>query len=162
MGKKAKLDLTPELRAEMARMQERLRKSPLQTEEQRERLRQIGEYLGVTPQGVREFGKRLGIPRLPEDETAPPEPTAPQQKSRKPGGGNKQKLDKDEVERGEQTYRAMLDENPKKWRNQEAAANELIKRLKLGDRVSWQTVKRRIVAPVQKEPRAQNKRPLSK
>jgi hypothetical protein len=157
MGKKAKLDLTPERPAAMARMQARLRKSPLQSEEERERLRLIGEYLGITPQRVRELGKRLGIPRLPDDETAPP-----QRKPRKSGGGNKPKLDKDEVERGEETYRAMVDENPKKWRNQEAAANELIARLKLGDRVSWQTVKRLIVAPVQKELRAQNKPPLSK
>jgi hypothetical protein len=158
MGKKAKLDLTPPgHRAAMARMQERLRKSPLQSEEERERLRLIGEYLGIAAQRVRELGKRLGIPLLPEDETA-----LPQRKPRKSGGGNKPKLDKDEVERGKETYRAMLDENPKKWRNQEAAAYELIKKLKLGDRVSWQTVKRLIVAPVQKEPRAQNKPPRSK
>jgi hypothetical protein len=144
MGMKAKSHLTPEQRAAMARMQERLRKSPLQTEEERERLRLIGE--------------RLGISRLHKTGTALPEPQEPQapmlRKSRKPGGGNKPKLTKDEVEHGKQTFRDMLDED-RTWANsQEAAAEHLLKTLKLGHRVSWQTIKRRIVAPVLKAPRS--------
>jgi hypothetical protein len=162
MGKKAKLDLTPEQRAVMEEWwrewRERLINLPRQTEDEREGLRQIGEYLGVTPQQVLEIGKRLGIPRLPDAETAPPEPTAPQQKPRKQGGGNKPKLEKEEIEHGKTTFRAMLDENSAWAQNQEAAAKHLLEKLGFGERVSWQTVKRRIVAPVLEE-RAQNKPP---
>jgi hypothetical protein len=120
MGKKAKLDLTPEKRAEMARMQERLQL--------------IGEGLG-----------------LRKAATARREPQAPMlRKSRKPGGGNKPKLIKDEVDHAKQTFLDILDKDPTWAGNQEAAAKHLLKVLKLGDRVSWQTVKRRIVAPVLK------------
>jgi hypothetical protein len=145
MGRKAKRHLTPEQRAAMARMQERLRKSPSQTEEERERLRLIGE--------------RLGISRLRKTGTALPEPQEPQapmlRKSRKPGGGNKPKLTNEEIEQGQQTFCDMLEED-RTWANsQEAAAEHLLEKLKLGDRVSWQTVKRRIVAPVLKTRRSQ-------
>ena len=125
----------------MARMQERLRKSALQTDEDRERLRLIGE--------------RLGISRLRKTGTALPEPQAAMlRKSRKPGGGNKPKLKKDEVEHGKQTFLDLLDEDPKWANSQGAAAKYLLKKLKLSDRVSWQTVKRRIVAPVLKTRRS--------
>lgn len=136
MGMKAKNHLTPEQRSAMARMQERLRKSPLQTEQEREWLRLIGERLGS---------------QLHKTGTALPEPQAPmRRKSRKPGGGNKPKLTRDEVDHGKQTFRDLLDAD-RTWANsQEAAAKHLLKKLKLGDRVSWQTVKRRIVAPVLK------------
>ncbi|MET4198755.1 hypothetical protein [Bradyrhizobium sp. LA6.12] len=155
MGK-GYVDLTPEQRAAAGERARSLKSPHRQTDEERERLRLMSERLGITPQRVREIGERLGLRKVVTEPPAP-EPQAPMpRKTRKPGGGNKPKLT-EEVERGKQTYRRMLDENPKKWRNQEAAANELIKKLKLGDRVSWQTVKRVIVAPVLKERAAQNK-----
>ena len=142
MGMKAKSHLTPELCASMARMQERLRKSPSQTEEERERLRL--------------FGERFSISWLRKTGTALPEPQAAKlRKPRKPGGGRKPKLTKDEVVHGKQNFLDVLDENPKWANSQEAAAEHLLEKLKLGDRVSWQTVKRRIVAPVLKARRSQ-------
>lgn len=116
----------------------------MQTEDERKRLRLIGERFGIFP--LRKTG------------TAPPEPQEPQaqtpRKSCRPGGGNKPKLTKDEVEHGKQTFRDLLDEDPTWANNQEAAAKHLLKTLKLGGRVSWHTVKRRIVVPVLKARRA--------
>jgi hypothetical protein len=78
MGMKANYHPTPEQRAAMARMQERLRNSPLQTEEERERLRLIGERLQL---------------RKPDTEPPqPPEPT-PQRGKRQRGGGRKPLFD---------------------------------------------------------------------
>lgn len=133
MGKKAELDLTPEQRAAMVRMQERLRKSPLQTEKQREELRLIGQKL-----------------RLRKATAGEAEPRS--RKKRKPGGGNKRMLSDENVERGKRTFRRMLDANATWSKNQEASAKHLLDELKLG--VSWYTIKRRIVTPVLKEPRA--------
>jgi hypothetical protein len=78
MGMKAKLDLTPEQRAVMARMQERLRKSALQTEEERERLRLVGERLKL---------------RKPDTEPPQPQEPTPQRGKRRRGGGRKPLFD---------------------------------------------------------------------
>jgi hypothetical protein len=133
MGKKAILDVTPEQRAALAYVQERLRKSPWQTEEDRERLRLIGESLG-----------------LRKVRAAQPEQTS--RKRRKPGGGNKPMLSEKNIKRGKRTFRRMLDEDQTWAKNQEASAKHLLDKLKLG--VSWYTVKRWIVAPILKERRA--------
>jgi hypothetical protein len=123
MGKRrATFDLTPEHRTVMEewwrQWRERLVNLPRQTEDEREGLRQIGEYLGITPQQVREIGKRLGIPWLPEPETEPPqEPTPPK---RKQAGGRPSKFTPDQLEWLGERYGLDLKANPELWDNKVA------------------------------------------
>ena len=81
----------------------------------------------------------------------PPQLETPKRK-RKTGGGNKPKLTEQQIERGKETYRGMLDEDPKWAESQEASATRVLEMLQLG--VSWWTVRRWIVAPVLKQRRA--------
>jgi hypothetical protein len=167
MGKKAKGNDTPieHNRAATRRNQNdapSVPRLPTVTDEQRaalglpkrEELRRIGECLGLPkPEELRRIGERLGLKQIAENlrktGRAPIRPQMPALlRSRKPGAGNKPKLNKDEVEHGKQTFRDLLDEDRTWANNQEAAAKHLLKKLTLGGRVSWQTVKRRIVVPV--------------
>ena len=177
MGKKAEGDHTPEHRAAIQREDaakkavasldprwrelqeaeaERLRlleSSPhLQAVQERLRLRKSSPYWQDGQERIRLLAEKLG-----KAETESQEPTPPQRKPRKPGGGNKPKLSKEIIENGKKTYRGMLDDHPTWAKDQEASAKRVIELLKLGNSVSVWTVKRWLFAPVRKE-REQNKR----
>jgi hypothetical protein len=117
----------------------------------------FGEEMRRIQQSLREFAEthemRLVVAERPMGRMRPvaPVPDKPKRK-RKPGGGNKPALKGKEIEYWKETYRSMLNENPKWTKSQEASAKRLIE--VLGNRVSWWTVKRWIVAPVLKERQA--------
>jgi hypothetical protein len=160
MARRAKRDLTPEQRAKMAEMRERVLKFPFrQTEADQERLRLIGEKLGLTRlseqiRRAKAEGKSLDLTRMseqlldPETEEPAPSREPTPKKPRKRGGGNKPSLSKQQIDAGKKTFRAMLEADPTWADNKTAAALKVIEILKLD--VSPWTVQRWIVAPVLK------------
>jgi hypothetical protein len=132
MGKRAKLDLTPELRAAMAQLREWSLKSPLrQTEEHREHLRRIRDRL-PSPDELRQLGDALGF--RPEAETAEPAqqvPTPPTSQEaqrapppkRKSGGGRPPRLTPEQRTWLRQEYARDLKAKPELAGNKAADAH---------------------------------------
>lgn len=103
MGK-PDVDLTPEQRAIIAE-RERLLRSP-RKQAQAESLRQLGKKLGLT-----QFAEDLK--KLREAGTpTPQEPTPPEQKPRKQGGGRKPKLDAKQQKLLQKQYSRDLKKDP--------------------------------------------------
>jgi hypothetical protein len=149
MGKKPAVDPTPWLTKEhlatLAGLGERFKALfPHLTEQEREKWRRI------TNPPVSPEVRAAIVELLQREPVAPPEPQEPPPKSR----GRKSVLDDDEDERAKTTYRSMLAENSAWANDQEASAKRLLELVPFAKTVSWQTVKRRIVAPILKDLRS--------
>jgi hypothetical protein len=131
MGKKAILDVTREQRAALAYVQERLRKSPWQTEEDRERLRLLGERLQ---------------PRKPA--TEPPPPT-PQPGKRRRGGGRKPLFDEKRKTWLQKKYSRDLKKDPRLAKHDAAVPHVIqLAKDKYGIAAGRNTVLEQVIRPM--------------